>query len=142
MLTMLLLPLLKKAQSARVITVSGSCHLIGKIHCDNINLKGAYGPLKANAQSKLANILFTRELAKRLGPKSIVHTYSIHPGWVNTEGIHKIFDVSLFKFFLLTAEQGAQTTIYCAISDKIKDESGQFYEYNWLGSIILIIFLY
>ena len=83
---MLLLPLLKRAPYARVITVASSAHLIGDINFTNINLvNGDYGRLKAYAQSKLANVRFSRELARRLGSDSTVHTYSLHPGPVHTE---------------------------------------------------------
>ncbi|CAG2178389.1 unnamed protein product, partial [Oppiella nova] len=92
---------------------------------------GAYSPFKAYAQSKLANILFTRELAKRLGTKSNVRTYSLHPGPVYTElqrhsGLGSMGHKMAKKFFL-TPEMGAQTTLYCALEDSLDKETGCYY---------------
>ena len=125
---MLLLPLLKRAPHARVITVSSSAHLLGTLYFTNINLtNGAYGRLEAYTQSKLANILFTRELARRLGPESTVHTYSLHPGVVSTELGRHLYDMSLLKWLFLTPEQGAQTSLYCALDESLAKETGQYY---------------
>lgn len=128
LLTMHLLPLLKKAPRARVVTVASSGHLVGKIHFNNINLKnGVYAPIKAYAQSKLANILFSRELAKRLGPESTVHTYSLHPGPVSTDLQRHSGGQSIMKCIGLTPEEGAQTTLYCALEPALDNETGQYY---------------
>ena len=133
---MLLLPLLKRAPHARVITVASSAHLIGDINFNNINLmNGDYGRLKAYAQSKLANVLFSRELARRLGSDSTVHTYSLHPGVVHTETlISLVLDrtsmkciCNLFNAMGITPEQGAQTTLYCALEESLAHETGQYY---------------
>lgn len=64
-LTFLLLDLLKHSAPSRVINVSSSAHNLGKIHFEDLNGEKSYHPVKAYAQSKLANVLFTRELAKR-----------------------------------------------------------------------------
>jgi NAD(P)-dependent dehydrogenase (short-subunit alcohol dehydrogenase family) len=64
-LTFLLLDLLKHSAPSRVITVSSSAHAMGRIHFEDLNSEKEYHPVKAYVQSKLANILFTRELAKR-----------------------------------------------------------------------------
>ena len=69
LLTLLLMPLLKKSTKARVINVSGGVYATSKLHLDNINLEGIFEYQKAYAQSKLAQILFTREFARRLGKK-------------------------------------------------------------------------
>lgn len=64
-LTFLLLDLLKHSAPSRVINVSSSVHAMGKIQFDDLNGEKNYHPVRAYAQSKLANVLFTRELAKR-----------------------------------------------------------------------------
>ncbi|CAG2180543.1 unnamed protein product, partial [Oppiella nova] len=86
LLTLQLLSLLQKAPKSRVVTVSSRVYASGRIHFENIHLRnGAFEMLAAYSQSKLANILFTRELAKRLGADTTINAYSLHPGAVNTE---------------------------------------------------------
>ena len=72
---------------ARVINVSSAAHLFGQMHFDDIMLKGpgAYDPWKAYGQSKLANVLFTYELARRLQPSTRITVNCLHPGVVRTE---------------------------------------------------------
>ncbi|CAG2112080.1 unnamed protein product, partial [Medioppia subpectinata] len=118
-----------KSQSARVITVSSTAYMAGKIDLDNVNLhNGSYAPFKAYAQCKLANILFSRELARRLGTKSTVRTYSLHPGPVYTE-IFRHSDMGsigdkLAKKLFLTPDKGAYTTVYCALEPSLDNETG------------------
>ena len=80
LLTFLLMDKLKRSKTiARIINVSSIFYGFGKIHFDNINLVNSFSPLKAYAQSKLAGILFTKELAKRLQGTN-VRVYTLHPG--------------------------------------------------------------
>ncbi|KAL0156827.1 hypothetical protein M9458_048073, partial [Cirrhinus mrigala] len=65
-LTFLLMDLLKHSAPSRVINVSSLAHHMGKIHFEDLNSEKSYHPVKAYVQSKLANILFTRELATRV----------------------------------------------------------------------------
>merc|ERR1712002_525683 len=85
LLTNLLLPLIKRASpGARIVNVSSLAHEQGQIYWDDINFeKTPYSAIKAYAQSKLANILFTKELARR-GEGSGVTVYALHPGVINT----------------------------------------------------------
>ncbi len=85
-LTGLLLDRLISTGGARVVTVSSSAHRAGSIHFDDINLTGGYSPFKAYGQSKLANILFAKELDRKLkeAGHSVV-SVSVHPGWAATE---------------------------------------------------------
>ena len=110
-------------------------YMLGDIQFENINLRnGAYTPFKAYSQSKLANILFTRQLAKLLGPHSNIKTYSLHPGTIQTElSRHILFSNILAKItntigLIITPEMGAQTTLYCALEESIENESGSYYE--------------
>jgi len=134
LLTLLLLPLLKSAPKARVVSVASGLYKVGEIHFDNINLRdGAYAPMKAYNQSKLANVLFTRELAKRLGPNSTISTYSLHPGVVKTDiaKTDKLYERILINIMssllFLTPHMGAQTSLYCALEDSIENETGFYY---------------
>lgn len=80
-LTNLLLPYV----TDRVVTVSSSAHRGGQLHFDNLNLTGAYSPTRAYAQSKLANLLFTLELQRRLtSAGSAIRSTAAHPGWAAT----------------------------------------------------------
>ena len=136
LLTNLLLPLIKKASpGARIVNVSSLAHKKAKIYWDDINWEtNVYDSVKAYGQSKLANVLFTRELAHRL-EGSGVNVYSLHPGVIATElGRHikdylGIFSVALYLMrpFIKTPESGAQTTIFCAVDESVKDETGKYY---------------
>jgi len=86
LLTHELLPLLKTAAASRVVTVSSGAHYrIRKLNWDDIQLRKAYNPLKAYKQTKLANVLFTVELNRRLGERSTVRAFAADPGLVNTK---------------------------------------------------------
>jgi len=85
LLTTSLLPRLTAAPEARVITVSSDSHYYGRIRWRDPSLSRLYFGLWAYEQSKLANVLFSYELARRLGPESSVSVYAADPGLVNTE---------------------------------------------------------
>ena len=117
------------------MTVSSLAHDNGEIYWDDINWeKTEYSSVKAYGQSKLANILFTRELANRLKGSGVT-TYSLHPGVIATELSRHIKDkMGIFKFilfpirpFLKTPESGAQTTIFCAVDESVADQTGLYY---------------
>lgn len=85
--------------------------------------------LKEYGVSKLANVLFTKELAKRLADRNIT-TYSLHPGVVASDVWRQVpwpFE-SLIKRFMLTVEDGALTTLYCATSVEAGKETGLYYD--------------
>ena len=84
LLTNLLLDRLKEAPSARIVNVSSLAHMNGKINFDDINFEKSYEPWQAYGQSKLANILFTRSLAKRLVGTNVTAN-ALHPGSIATE---------------------------------------------------------
>jgi retinol dehydrogenase-12 len=84
-LTGLLMPLLRAAGAARVVTVSSGSHFSGRMHWEDIQLRTRYSGLTAYDQSKLATVLFTYELARRLGPGSPIGAYAVDPGLVKTE---------------------------------------------------------
>jgi NAD(P)-dependent dehydrogenase (short-subunit alcohol dehydrogenase family) len=84
-LTGLLLPLLRAAPSARVVTVSSGSHFSGRIHWQDPGLARGYSGLKAYDQSKLATVLFSAQLARRLDRGAAVWTYAVDPGLVKTD---------------------------------------------------------
>jgi len=136
LLTNLLMPLLKKAApTARIINVSSLAHTRGRMQWDDINWeKTPYSAVEAYGQSKLANVLFTKELARK-GEGSGVNAYALHPGVINTELSRHMADtygplINIFKLcmpLIKTPESGANTTIYCAVDESIADHNGRYY---------------
>jgi NAD(P)-dependent dehydrogenase (short-subunit alcohol dehydrogenase family) len=133
LLTLQLLDLMK--EGSRVVVVASGAHKVGKINFENYNLENEF-PLfyviKAYGQSKLANVLFTRELAKRVKDRGIT-VNCCHPGAVSTSmgvdrntGFGKSI-TGILKPFFLTAEEGAKTAIYLATSPKVSDVTGKYF---------------
>ncbi|MEM7133904.1 MAG: SDR family NAD(P)-dependent oxidoreductase [Chloroflexota bacterium] len=84
LLTLRLLPTLLQRANARVINISSSGHHSGRIHFDDVNLRHGFSDIRAYCQSKLANVLFTQELARRTQGTSLI-THAIDPGAVTTQ---------------------------------------------------------
>nr|XP_055038921.1 retinol dehydrogenase 12, like [Misgurnus anguillicaudatus] len=131
LLTYLLLDLIKSSAPARIITVSSMAHKWGTINLEDINSEKSYDKRKAYSQSKLANILFTRSLAKRLEGTGVT-TYALHPGVVQTDLWRHLSKPEqavmwMARPFTKTSVQGAQTTIYCAVEPELDTESGRYY---------------
>jgi NAD(P)-dependent dehydrogenase (short-subunit alcohol dehydrogenase family) len=117
---------------SRIVVVGSGAHKIGKIYFDDYNLKKGYSVFKAYGQSKLANILFVRELAGRVRDRGITVNCS-HPGAVATSmgvnretGFGKMVTGMLRPFFL-TPEEGAKTAVYLAASPDVKDVTGEYF---------------
>ncbi|KAM7369705.1 hypothetical protein PAMP_011008 [Pampus punctatissimus] len=131
LLTHLLIDLIKKSAPARIITVSSMAHSWGSINLEDINSEKHYDKKRAYSQSKLANILFTRSLAKRLEGTGVT-TYSLHPGVVQTDLWRHLNGpqqavMKMIKPFTKSPVQGAQTSIYCAVEPTLEKESGGYY---------------
>lgn len=130
LLTNLLLPLLTHSEPARIINLSSLAHLGGKIPFDDINYEKGYEKVPAYANSKIANILFTRQLAKKLKGTN-VQVFSVHPGSVHTNlGRHVLGEIPrmmLGPFLMKTALEGAQTTLYCALE---ADQDDEYYYFS------------
>ena len=132
LLTMLLLDRLKSSQPSRIINVSSSAHRMGtgKIKFDDIHHQKSYSSWGAYFDSKLANVLFTRELSKHLEGTHVTAN-SLHPGAVTTElQRHSILSSPIMYplrwYMFKTAEQGAQTTIHCAVAEEMEGVSGKY----------------
>ena len=85
LLTLELLPLLQAAPTARIVTVSSGSHYGTSLNWDDIQLRRRYNGLQAYKQTKVANVLFTTELNRRLGSQSPVRAFAADPGLVNTD---------------------------------------------------------
>ena len=134
LLTGLLLGCLKSAGEARVVTTSSIAHRGARIDFDDINYeRKRFSGIGAYSQSKLANILFTRELARRLlAADTKISANCFHPGAVRTN----LLDKNPFMYrlawgaaspFMTSPEQGAATGIYLASSPEVAARSGGYY---------------
>jgi NAD(P)-dependent dehydrogenase (short-subunit alcohol dehydrogenase family) len=129
--TMLLVPRLLASPSSRIVNVASKSHYQAKgIDFDVVRKPtSTITGLPEYEVSKLANVLFTKELSRRLGPKGI-HSYSLHPGVVASDAWRRIpwpFR-QLMKLSMITNEQGALTSIYCATSPECAGEDGLYYD--------------
>jgi len=136
LLTHLLLDTLKASGPSRIVTTASNAHRGAKIAFDDLQLTRKYSSMGAYGMSKLANILFTRALAKRLQDVTRVTATCLHPGFVRTNfGANNTADISplfkaLFSFisrFARTPEKGAETVIYLASSPQVEGASGGYY---------------
>ena len=131
LLTNLLLPRLTASAPARVITVTSDAHSAARLDLDDPNLEHGWDSWRSYANSKLANILFTRELAQRLHGTGVTANCA-HPGVVRT-GFGRDarpllrLGVTLARPFLLSPERGADTIVYLASSPGVADETGGYY---------------
>ncbi|GAB4472300.1 MAG: SDR family oxidoreductase [Anaerolineae bacterium] len=126
LLTHELLPLLLAAPAGRVVTVSSGSHYRTRMHWPDVMYRRHYSCLMAYKQSKLANVLFTAELNRRLGPASRVRAYAADPGLVNTEiGLKGTGGLEQWVWERRRAggaspEQGAATVIFLAVDPSVE----------------------
>lgn len=131
LLTNLLLDVLISSAPSRVITVSSMAHFAGKVHFDDLMLERGYGPWKAYCQTKLANVMFTYELARRLEGTGVTSN-CVNPGGVRTRfgneasGLVR-FGLVAIRPLELSPEKGARTSIYLASSPEVKDVTGRYF---------------
>jgi retinol dehydrogenase-12 len=127
-----LLPLLINNNS-RIVNVSSKAHYKGEINFDTINEAQGYFVFKQYGNSKLANVFFTKYLANQLKGKG-VSVNCLHPGVVKTQIGNKAgnkffgFIWSLFSAFGLSVDKGAETSIYLASSEEIKNTTGMYFD--------------
>jgi retinol dehydrogenase 12 len=131
LLTNLLIDKLKASAPSRVITTSSTAHKAGHIDFDDIQFeKRRYSGIAAYSQSKLANILFTREFARRLAGMQVTAN-CFHPGAVRTklvqgDSIYGVVWKAAGPFFI-SPEKGADTAVYLASSDEVAGMTGGYY---------------
>lgn len=131
LITNLLLDTLQRAPSARIVNVSSDAHEGGKIRFDDLELKRGYSGMAAYGQSKLANIMFTYELARRLKDTKVTAN-ALHPGLVGTgfasnNGVLFKLGISVLKPFMASPERGARTSIYLASSPEVEGVTGKYF---------------
>ncbi len=130
LLTNLLLNCIKASAPARIVNVASGAHMLVKgINFDDLNFDNNFRSLKVYSHSKLANVLFTHELAKRLQDTKVT-VNSAYPGEVGTglgtqNGLFGKVLSAIMKLFLRTPERGAETSIYLCTSKEIESISGK-----------------
>ncbi|GMS89887.1 hypothetical protein PENTCL1PPCAC_12062, partial [Pristionchus entomophagus] len=137
LLTELLLPLLKKAKDGRIICVSSALHrkVSDPLDLSKVEDKSEYGRMAPYLRSKLANVMYARDLARRLQEEGATHVTanSLHPGVVATD-LHNHLPInnSVMMFFsrliMKSEKEGAQTSLYLAMSSEVKGVSGGFFD--------------
>ena len=134
LLTNLLLDRLVASAPARVVTVSSRAHLRADLDFDDLDSRRGYAAMDVYGRSKLANILFTRELARRLEGTGVTAN-CLHPGVVRSDfgsggDLGGVMGVSwsVMQPFLLSPRQGADTSIYLASSPEVEGVTGEYFD--------------
>jgi NAD(P)-dependent dehydrogenase (short-subunit alcohol dehydrogenase family) len=132
LLTNLLLDTMVVSAPARIVNVASDAHRMTSINFDDLQAKQKYSGFRVYGQSKLANILFTKELARRLQGTNVT-TNSVHPGLVatgfarNNAGLLNFLFGWILRPFARTPEKGAETPIYLASASKVQGMTGLYF---------------
>jgi NAD(P)-dependent dehydrogenase (short-subunit alcohol dehydrogenase family) len=134
LLTNLLLDMLKASAPSRIVNVSSDAQSGGVLDFNDLQLKNSYSMsgFKAYAQSKLMNVMFTYELARRLAGTGVTANV-LHPGFVNTgfgknnRGLMQMI-MGLITVFAIKVEDGAKTSVYLASSPEVEGVTGKYFD--------------
>jgi NAD(P)-dependent dehydrogenase (short-subunit alcohol dehydrogenase family) len=133
LLTNLLLDLLIRSAPARIVTVASIGHRRGTLDFDDLGFERGYGIMKAYTRSKLANVLFANELARRLSGTGVTSN-SLHPGnvatkiWSGAPSWAKPIVALVFRPFFISAEKGGATIVQLAASPELEGVTGEYFE--------------
>lgn len=130
LLTNLLLPELEKGTRPRIVSVSSDAHRSGKMNFDDLMAERGYTAFMQYGRSKLANILFTRELSRRVKDRGITAN-CLHPGFVASDflskgGLWKVIKPVAY-LFAISEEQGARCSVYLASSPDVEGVTGKYF---------------
>jgi len=140
LLTNLLLDVLKGSAPARIINISSNAHEGGHLSFDDLMGERGYTGMRAYSQSKLANIVFSYDLAERLNGTGVT-VNAVHPGFVGSEfaknnGLLYRIGMNILRPFIRTVQQGADTIIYLASAPEVEGITGKYwYERQPIQSI-------
>ncbi len=133
LLTKLLLETLKHTKNARIVSVSSGAHMSGKINFDDLQLEQKFSGWNAYCSSKLMNVLFTKELSRKLEGTGVTAN-CLHPGFVNTGFAGDAKDLFgrtlnfVKNFAAITPDKGAETMIYLSSSHEVANVTGEYFE--------------
>jgi retinol dehydrogenase 14 len=133
LLTNLLLDLLARSAPVRVVTVASEAHRQGTLDFSDLGYERGYAIMRAYSRSKLANVLFAAELARRLAGSGVTSN-SLHPGtvatniWSGAPTWAKPLIQLFFRPFFLSAEKGAATIVQLAASPELEGVTGKYFE--------------
>ena len=134
LLTNLLLDLLKRSAPARVVTVASIGHRRGTLDVSDLGFeRGGYAIMRAYTRSKLANVLFANELARRLAGTGVTSN-SLHPGsvatniWSGAPLWAKPLIAILYRPFFISAKEGGETIVQLAASPDLEGVTGKYFE--------------
>jgi NAD(P)-dependent dehydrogenase (short-subunit alcohol dehydrogenase family) len=125
LLTSLLLPVLTASAPSRVVTVASGAHAMGRIDFDDLQSLRAYNEIRVYNRSKLANLLFTYELARRIAGSGVTAN-AADPGFVKTN-LRVPFPYSIFSFMRGSAVDGARPAVFLASSPEVEGVSGRYF---------------
>jgi NAD(P)-dependent dehydrogenase (short-subunit alcohol dehydrogenase family) len=131
-LTLRLLPSLKRAPGARIVNITSNSYAIGRLNFDDLTFKRFYWPLGPYSASKLGNIYFTRELARRLDGSDIT-VNAVHPGLIftnlgigNNPGLARKLLGSIWSKFSLDESEGHRCPVYAATAPELEGVTGKY----------------
>lgn len=120
LLTNLLLGLLRNSAPSRIVNVSSGAHTSGHIDLNDLQMSQSFDGWNAYCNSKLANALFTRELARKLDPTQVTANF-LHPGVIDTKLLHVNFSGGR------PVEAGAETPVYLALAPEVAEVTGSYF---------------
>lgn len=132
LLTDLLLDTLRASAPARIVNVASDAHQAAKINFDDVQFKTGYSAFGVYGQSKLANIMFTYELARRLAGSGVTAN-CLHPGMVatnfgaNSKGVLGLVFKAVTRVAGISVQRGAQTSVYLASAPEVEGVSGKYF---------------
>jgi len=133
LLTDLLLDMLKAGPSGRIVNVSSRAHYRGHVNFDDLQSQRGYNPMSAYSMSKLMNVLFTYELARRLQGANVTAN-CLHPGFVASNfAVNNGWWVRLGMAFMsgrISVEAGSKCSIYLASAPEVQGISGKYFNYD------------
>jgi NAD(P)-dependent dehydrogenase (short-subunit alcohol dehydrogenase family) len=134
LLTNLLLDIIEKSAPARIVNVASTGHYRATLDFDDLGYaKGGYWIMRAYSRSKLANVIFTRDLARRLAGKNVTVT-SLHPGavatniWAGAPAWAKPLLAIAKRLFMISPQEGGARIVYLATSPEVEGQTGGYYE--------------
>jgi NAD(P)-dependent dehydrogenase (short-subunit alcohol dehydrogenase family) len=134
LLTDLLLDVLKASAPSRIINVSSAAEGMGKLDFSDLQSEKKYAGFPVYSMTKLANVMFTYELAKRLQGTGVTANV-LHPGRVNSgfgdnaqSPVMRFVMATMKRFGAITPEQGADTVVYLATSPEVEGVTGQYFD--------------